>query len=581
MSEPYNPYIEAPLDSPPLSPISPNRALKKQPSDFKDLPTLPSHGSPTNAATRQSRLGYYPASLVLLAIWIIFVAVLLWLLESAVAHGPRSLTPLWTYTTLPSLLLTVFAQGHGAVTAMHLARVSVSALHSRRTAPNTWAEVFWMSDRMWQGPVGLLSTVFAASRLRVRTSGHFVLCAVTCLVALVTPIILSRAYPIRSIAVLENTTATPNSLSVVRMGAVDAYAELGTGMGSWTTALPVTDVYNTSVFLPPGASRDNNPTDFFFAGDLEGKTATLPGLRLKGQCVPIDSPVTDFTGFAPYCQTQIPQTPFMGSAILTPSATNLTMSICCNSTWASLFSTNPAVSTNVAYIYLTSSNSSNLAPGDGPGASVSGMIRCDSQVSTGTATLSGADGTYTSFSEAALYNETQGGEPLLDPLFVLAYYLGSGTSHISDDQIKAAIVRALGFVGLSDGTGAQLYSQPSLAEMATAFWRGVSYTVSGIGLLSRTNETTYPAVARGTAAVYVRERHFAAGAYALLGIWLLLLIAITARSFRPTFGGSFDSYVTAKLVLDKPGLVGLSGELVHNENLRAPFGVVDHDSLGL
>ncbi|KAJ6553838.1 hypothetical protein B0H10DRAFT_1240223 [Mycena sp. CBHHK59/15] len=190
MSEPYNPYIEEPLDSPPLSPISPNRALKKQPSDFKDLPTLPSHGSPTNAATRQSRLGYYPASLVLLAIWIVFVAVLLWLLESAVAHGPRSLTPLWTYTTLPSLLLTVFAQGHGAVTAMHLARVSVSALHSRRTAPNTWAEVFWMSDRMWQGPVGLLSTVFAASRLRVRTSGHFVLCAVTCLVALVTPIVL-------------------------------------------------------------------------------------------------------------------------------------------------------------------------------------------------------------------------------------------------------------------------------------------------------------------------------------------------------------------------------------------------------
>jgi hypothetical protein len=27
------------------------------------------------------------------------------------------------------------------------------------------------------------------------------------------------------------------------------------------------------------------------------------------------------------------------------------------------------------------------------------------------------------------------------------------------------------------------------------------------------------------------------------------------RSFRPTFWGSFDSYITVKLMMDKPGLV--------------------------
>ncbi|KAJ7152204.1 hypothetical protein C8R43DRAFT_923915 [Mycena crocata] len=576
MSELYNPYAEQVPG--PSSPLSPNRTTREKLSrgdtyDMKNLPHLPS--SPSGL-----RLGYYPTSLLILTAWIVFVVVLLWLLESAVTNGPRSLSQPWSFTTLPSLLITVFAQGHGAITAMHLARVSVSALHSSRTSPNTWAEVFWISDRAWQGPVGIFTTVLAASRLRVRTSSHFILCAVTCLTALVTPIILSRAYPIRSITVREASNITPFALDMDRMGAVDAYAEIGTGVGSWTTALSVSDTYNTSVYLPPGASRSADPTDFFFAGNVDGKTATLPGLRLTGQCTRVESNVSDITvDFPAYCQAQMQTTSLahMSKPInLSPPSVNLTMRACVNGTWENIFLANPAQRSDVAYIFI---NSNNNTAADNPGIAVSGMIRCDTSISTGRASLSGANGTFSEFTEEQLYNETQAGEPLLEPLFALLYYLENFQT--TDVIATASVVRALGFVGLSPSGGVQTYAQPSIDEMATGLWRGVSYVLTGIGLLSRTNDTSYDAIQSGLVAVYVREPHFASAAYALLAVWLLLLVIVTARSFRPTFGGSFDSYITAKLVLDKPGLVeSAGGELTANTRLREPFGCVRRDDLG-
>ncbi|KAF7363937.1 hypothetical protein MSAN_01052000 [Mycena sanguinolenta] len=563
----FDPYAEVEPASPPFLSrplLSPNRAVKEKngqanTSEFTTIPTLP--GTPTH------RIGYYPASLCALVVWLLFVTLLLWLLESAVRHGPKSLSQPWAYTTLPSLLITVFAQGHGAVTAMHLSRVSVSALHSVRTSPSTWAEVFWISDRAWQGPAGILSTFLTASRLRVRTSTHFILCALTCLTALVTPIILSRAYPIRTITVNVDSTINPSALSKTLFGNVDAYAEIGTGMGSWTTALSVSDIYNSSVYLPPGASRDNDPPDFFFAGDVDGKTTRLPGLRLSGQCALINTTVSGFGDFPNYCEAQIPNVPFStGAMTFTPVTVNLTMMACCNSSWSQVFSDdNPMAATNVGYIYLQSNNGS-LISAEFPGTLVSGVIRCDSVFSTGSATVSGATGTYSNFTEEVLFNATQGGEPLLDPPL---------------RAILAALARALGYV--ETGVGGDSYNNPTLQEMATGFWRGVSYNVAGIGLISRSNDSSYTAVQSVQTAVYVREQNFATGAYALLALWLFLLVLITARSFRPTFRGSFDSYITATLVLDKPGLMesssGLRG-LTANKSLREPFGRVEQDESG-
>ncbi|KAK7019499.1 hypothetical protein R3P38DRAFT_2631774 [Favolaschia claudopus] len=568
----FDPYTEVEQASPPFPShplLSPNRpakekdAFRSQTSELNAFPTLHARSTSTSGPTRD--IGYYPLSLCMLILWIVYVVILLWLLETAVKHGPESISQPWAYTTLPSLLITVFAQGHGAITAMHLSRVSVSALHSVRTSPSTWAEVFWISDRAWQGPVGIATTFFAASRLRIRTSTHFILCALTCLTALVTPIILSRAYPIQTITVNENTQITPFALSPKQMGAVDAYAEMGTGSGSWTTALSVADTYNSSIFLPPAASRDGDPADFFFAGNVEGTTARLPGLRLSGQCVPVQSPVSSFEDFANYSIAQIPaaspggQTRVPALTVNPASSVNLTFTSFCNATWGVLLPADQATGTNVGYIYLQSTNGS---------SSVNGVIRCDTRFATGRATLSGTTGTFTDFTEEALYHDTQGGEPLLDPLYSIA-------------QMKAGVARALGYVPLVQDGGNPGYTQPTIDEMATGFWRGVSYNVAGLGLLSRSNEVTYPAVQSGQTAVHVRERRFASGAYALLALWLLLLVFITARSFRPTFAGSFDSYITAKLVQNKPGLVEeSSGDLAANENVKESFGVAGSDGNG-
>ncbi|KAF7363944.1 hypothetical protein MSAN_01052700 [Mycena sanguinolenta] len=548
----FDPHAEVEPASPPFPSrflLSPDRAVKEKndqanTSKFATTPTFP--------ATLTHTIGYYPASLCALIVWLVFVILLLWLLESAVRHGPESLSQPWAYITLPGLLITVFAQGHGAVTAMHLSRVSVSALHSVRTSPGTWAEVFWISDRAWQGPAGILSTFLTASRLRVRTSTHFIICALTCLTALATPIILSRAYPIRTITVNVDSTINPSALSKTLFGNVDA------------------------VYLPPGASRDNDPLDFFFAGNVDGKTVRLPGLRLSGQCAPIDTTVSGFGDFPNYCEAQIPNVPYStGVMTFKPVTVNLTMMACCNSSWAPVFGDgNPTVATNFGYIYLQSNNDSLTSAAD-----VSGVIRCDSVFSTGNATVSGANGTYLNFTEEALFNATQEGEPLLDPLLALFYYLGSDIS--TDDSLTAALARALGYVETSVNNAS--YNNPTLQEMAAGFWRGVSSNVAGIGLNSRSNDSSYTAVQSVQTAVYVREQNFATGAYALLALWLFLLVLITARSFRPTFRGSFDSYITATLVLDKPGLMESSsglGGLTANKSLREPFGRVEQDESG-
>ncbi|KAJ7112941.1 hypothetical protein C8R44DRAFT_631256 [Mycena epipterygia] len=464
---------------------------------------------------------------------------------------------------------------------MHLARVSLSALNSTHTSPRTWAEVFWISNRTWQGPVGILSTFVQASRLRVRTSIHFLLCAITCLTALCTPIILSHAYPVQDLDLpVSETNITAFALSVAQMAAVDAYTEIGTGVGSWSTGLSVAEAYAASVYLPE--SPKDNLTDFFFAGDVEEHTATLPGLRLRGQCVPVETNVTDIADFPAYCEAQklSPESQCTSKPIyIAPASVDLTIQFCYNMTRTPLYSeNNPSLSTNVGYVYIKSSNTTN---------SVSGIIRCNSQTATGNAMLSGATDTYTYslFSQQTLYKQTQDDEPLVDPLYAFFYYFNNHSTttvstspyvNFTDATYRASVMRGLGFVGHSLGDRNQTYTQPSLDVMATGIWEGISHTVAGIALLSRAQQT-FSAKEPGTVAAYVREKKFAIAAYTLLGVWLFLLIAITARSFRPTFAPSFDSYATARLVQDRPNVLDSSdGEL----NLREAFERVGGDGLG-
>ncbi|KAF7295595.1 hypothetical protein MIND_01099600 [Mycena indigotica] len=538
--------------------------------------------SSTTRSPMDSKSHYYPASVLLMIIWIAFVAALLWLLEAAVKHGPEHFTQPWYYTTLPNILLTIFAQGHVALTAMLLARVSVSALHSPRTSPKTWAEVFWMSDNAWQGPVGIVSSLFEAWSLGVGVSVHYIVCALTCLTALVTPIVLSRAYPIESITITQGVTINPATLDVARFGAVDGYTQIGTGSGSWSSALSISEVYNSSVFLPSEATRINDPKDFFFAGDVDTTIVRLPGLRLSGQCVSMENPVHNFgNDFSAFCNAQVPKIPFISSPIkLANLNVNLTVQTCTNSSWEVILTSTIPTSKNVGFIYLQSTNGSAVSAGK-QFSTVEGMVRCESTFSTGWATLDGRSRTYTNFAETVLLNFTasQQGEPLLDPMYAFMYSLDNAqkTAKVNEPTFAASAVNALGYSPLVSGAQGS-WSQPTVDELAKGLWRGVSYMVTSVGLRSRSTAVSYPASQTGVTAVYIRVQRYFIVSYALIVLWLFLLLLVTVRSYRPTVAGSFDSYLTARLIVDSPNLADRSVE--DKSFLTDKFGFVTRNEHG-
>jgi hypothetical protein len=61
----------------------------------------------------------------------------------------------------------------------------------------------------------------------------------------------------------------------------------------------------------------------------------------------------------------------------------------------------------------------------------------------------------------------------------------------------------MGYTGISFDGSTPSYTQLSLDEIATGFWRGVWYNVAGLGLLSRSNDTSYAAAQSGQTSVYV------------------------------------------------------------------------------
>jgi hypothetical protein len=73
-----------------------------------------------------------------------------------------------------------------------------------------------------------------------------------------------------------------------------------------------------------------------------------------------------------------------------------------------------------------------------------------------------------------------------------------------------------------------------------------------------------------------RQPVFVVIAGVLLSGWLTMLVLLTMRLYRRTFGDSLDSYTAARLLVDKPSLVeGYScGSLVANPNLGKQFSCV-------
>lgn len=252
---------------------------------------------------------WHPLSMFIIIIWFLLIVLLLILLERSVAISPTTLHLPWYYnsTGLPSDLLTVFAQGHVPITIMHLSRLVASGVQSSATAPRTWLEFFWTVDKRWSGPLGILAIIWGTARLRVRVSLTTVSFSVISLVALVTPLVLIHAYPIRTIDVQLSQTFNPNTLSAFNMGSIDAYTQAAQGGAGWATNLTVLDLFNTTTFTPVGAERGPGSNDFFFAGDVEGLDTVLPGIRIQGGCQAVNGQtgLGDYSTFLDFCQDHL------------------------------------------------------------------------------------------------------------------------------------------------------------------------------------------------------------------------------------------------------------------------------------
>jgi hypothetical protein len=79
-------------------------------------------------------LKWYPFSFILVTVWACLTGGTLILLELQKATS-QTYEP-WYFNWLPSVLLTIFAQGHSAVTATHLARLAISGLQDSVRPPS-------------------------------------------------------------------------------------------------------------------------------------------------------------------------------------------------------------------------------------------------------------------------------------------------------------------------------------------------------------------------------------------------------------------------------------------------------------
>ncbi|KIP05387.1 hypothetical protein PHLGIDRAFT_119902 [Phlebiopsis gigantea 11061_1 CR5-6] len=533
--------------------------------DEKDIP------SPRRNPHRAP--SHHPFSLVVIALWTVFIVAEIVLLQRSVALAPTTPKLPWYYSNdgLPSVFFTIFTQGHAPVTSLHLSRLAISALQFRGTAPRTWLEVFWLADMKWAGPVGIIMWIWSMMKLPVRVSPTIAIFSVTVLSAFATPFVLSRAYPFQSMDVPVNRTFVPNTLAAAKLATIDAYAQIAVGAGSWSTNLTVLDIFNASTFIPSNASRVASTADLFFAGDVQSMDVTLPGVRIQGGCHAMDNTASvTQDGFLQLCHQQLPSIGDAAFLTLNPGEFILNVSYCTTEAFQGVGSP----SNTSALIWFANNPSASLV-----GDLVEGIVQCETNFTTGTALLSGRNLTYDNFVENdKMYTVSQAGEALLDPLYAALYHF-HGLEHATDDQ-KSQLYGMLGYTQSADSSGEQKYTSPSLDGFAAAMWRGATHMTTALAVLGRDSATAYTGTAYVAVSGRTRDTPFFVGALVLLGAWLFSMVGLTAFVWRPTvYGDTLDGYCAARLTASRPDLVsgGQPGGISENRQLLERFDPVVGD----
>ena len=212
----------------------------------------------------------------------------------------------WIYspgTGLAGILRTAFTQAHGPITSMHLARLAVGVLEIPGMSPRTWMEVFWLADRRWAGPFGLGKTGWTVISRRMRVSIGLILLATLNLVAIVTPIVMTRAYPAGTRSDWHNSTyyLSEFDLSVASTESLAGY-QLENGLAWWSSGASIRSWMNAYAEL--GAQQNESTGAWFITEDVIEREMTSTGIRISGGCEIIHATSGEPVNLQDICQTE-------------------------------------------------------------------------------------------------------------------------------------------------------------------------------------------------------------------------------------------------------------------------------------
>ncbi|KAF8524839.1 hypothetical protein BU17DRAFT_84365 [Hysterangium stoloniferum] len=470
---------------------------------------------------RKSRWGWHPLSLIVIWGWVVYIAINIVLFELAVRTQDSGID------TVANLFHTWFSQFHGMVTTLYLVRVCASAFKEKRAAQCTWGELFWLTDQTWTSPLRLVPPL--KTIIKTGVSSMFFAFAFTSTVAFFMPSIFSRAYPLRSVSF----PSTSPTFSTQRILDVDRDTQISTGLGSWVTGRSVFDTYEFNAYTLDVLSQ-GNLSDFFFSDDIGEDDRRLPGLRLHGGCASFSDDAStaveqNTTLFPTFCDNSLPsQQDRRVNMHVSFGTANVTFSYC---TFPSALTVPSGADSNAtAYIFIQSNNGT---------ANTTGIVKCQSNFSLGSADLFGPDMTYSSFGKDLPYNPVQGAG-IADPLSAVLAGIAN-TSVVNDTfESRSSLIKQLGYNGTLGNGNSLAFTQPSLDIFADRIWLGVAHMTAGIGTLS-----SIPNAATSVVFIRLRSRPFLIGFIALFASWLCGLIYVSIRGFRRCTEPALTSHTIA------------------------------------
>jgi hypothetical protein len=494
--------------------------------------------------------------------------------------------PMAKKTIQLSQLITVFAQGHTAITSIHLGRLAISSLHGTALAPKTWAELFWAADHNWQGPVGVAKTAWGIFRLRSRISFTFVLFATISLLAFFTPTAFDLAYS-RTVNGLDDHSYTSvTTLGQDAMHKVITIPQLSVGAAGWITGQTVDQMYSPHLY------RHNNRSNtalFFtdYIGTNPHNTLTLIGLQVDGKCE---------LGNA--------------DAVWTPSSPEQMRQWCFENGQRARYQQHHLIfdGRNISIIWCTGFNEHSeknwVDLADGHTTTVVAWINtgdtmeaaynffsCVSNTRIGDAVVfrTSLDDSlaFKEFNFRSLLdkNRTLSQAPFLPPLY--AAFLGLSQQFMRSDKkmlYSDHIMSLSAMIGLRlNGPSSQYANTWGPHTVAKELMRGMGHMAAAIQVAgARTSSTVTLAsdIPPRNMTVYERSLPWAIVTWSLLCSWLVLLVFATVLMFRPTFGESLNSYAAARLLVDMPHLVEgyCAGAPSDNPRLRTTFERVGDDN---